>query len=216
MQPIGDDLQAMLQTPLYGLAPELQPLLQHVDEREHPWAPVEADHVHVDAHRALQRGRREQVRHQLLDVDASLLADDQPDRILMIRLIAKVIHLGELLRTHLRRDLLQHLAARYLVRQRRNDDVAVFDLKGGSQPQRAAPGRIDLLDIGSWRHQLAAGREIRALDVLHERRDGCLRRVQQVYERTGDFLEVVRRYIGRQTNRDTGRAIQQQVGEPCR
>ena len=130
VQSIGDNLQTMLQAPLHGLAPELEPLLQHIQEVEHPRPALEVDNVHVDAHRALERRRREQVRHQLFDIDAPFLADYEPDRFLVVRFIAKVVHLWELLRAHLHRNLLEHLAAGYLVRQRRNDDVAVFDLVG--------------------------------------------------------------------------------------
>ena len=50
------------------------------------------------------------MRHQLLDIDAALLADDEARRLFMIGLIPQIVDLRQLLVAHLRRNLLQDLA----------------------------------------------------------------------------------------------------------
>ena len=73
---------------------------------------VEADDVEVDAVGALEVGGGEQVRHQLLDVDAvGARRDHQARRVLVVRLVAQVLHHRQLLGAHLRGDLLEHLRA---------------------------------------------------------------------------------------------------------
>ena len=71
----------MLETVPDRLPAESQPLLEQVDQCEHARPAIEADDVHVDAQRALERRRREQVGHQLLDIDAAL---DHLDRALRL------------------------------------------------------------------------------------------------------------------------------------
>ena len=61
VQSIKNNLQSMSEPALDRIAPELQPLGQQLDQVEHARPAVEADDVHVDAHRALERRRREQV-----------------------------------------------------------------------------------------------------------------------------------------------------------
>ena len=61
VQPVEDDLQPVLEPPLYCLLAELEPLLEQSDEIESLRPAIEADDVHVHTHRALERGCREQV-----------------------------------------------------------------------------------------------------------------------------------------------------------
>ena len=89
----------------------------------------------------------------------------------MVGFVSQVLDLRQLLVAHLCRNLLEHLTARYLVRQRRNHDIAVLDFVGGTQAQCAASGFINLLDVLARRYEFTAGRIIRSLDVLHQRGD---------------------------------------------
>ncbi len=134
----------------------------------------------------------------------------------MIGLVTQVLDERQLLVAHLRRDLLEYLAAGNLVRQRTDDDVAVLLPVRGAQSQRSVAAIVDLLDIASRRYELAARRKVRSLDVFHDLRDGRFRVVDQVHERTGDFVQVVRRHVGGQADRDTGCAVEQQVRQACR
>ena len=74
----------------------------------------------------------------------------------------------------------------------------------------AAAGLVGLLDALAA-VDVPAGREVRALDHLPELRDGGVGVVDQQLDRLGDFLEVVRRDVGRHADRDAGRAVDEQV-----
>ena len=68
------------------------------------------------------------MRHQFIFVDAiRAWRNNEPRRVLVIGLVTQVFNLGQFLGPHLRGDLLEYLATRYLVRQRRDDDVTLLD-----------------------------------------------------------------------------------------
>ena len=54
VQAIVNDLQAMIETLRDRFLAELQPFLEHLDQIEHARPAVQADDIHVDAHRALK------------------------------------------------------------------------------------------------------------------------------------------------------------------
>ena len=103
----------------------------------------------------------------------------EPRRVLVVGLVAQVLHHRQLLRRHLRRDLLEHLRAGGLERQLVDHDLAVLDLVARAQAQRAGARLVDLHEIGAARDELAARREIGALDVLHELAERRVRIVEQ-------------------------------------
>ena len=62
----------------------------------------------------------------------------------------------------------------------------------------------------------AGRREVRRRNDLDQFVDRCLGVVQQVLARVDDFVQVVRRDVGRHADRDTRRAVDQQVRDPRR
>ncbi len=180
-------------------------------------AAVARDDVEVDAVGALEVGRGEQVRHDLVGVDpVRARRDDEPRRVLVVGLVAQVLDHRQLLRAHLRGDLLEHLRARDLVRQLGDDDLAVLDLEAGPRAERAVAGLVDLQQLFARRDDLGARREVRAQHVLAELRRGRLRFVEQPHAGRGHFAQVVRRYVRGHADRDAGRAVQQQVRQARR
>ena len=61
-----------------------------------------------------------------------------------------------------------------------------------------------------------AGREVGALDVLHQVLDVRVGLVDQLHDRVDDLAEVVRRDVRRHADRDAGAAVDEQVREACR
>ena len=86
----------------------------------------------------------------------------------------------------------------------------------GAQPDGPAAGRVDLLQLVRGVQHLPAGRELRSLDVRAEPDAAQLRVVEQLQQRRADFPDVMRRDVGRHADRDAGRAVDQQVGQPRR
>ena len=217
VQPLADLVQAVLQAARDGRGAEFEPLAQDLLQAHHPRAAVERDDVEIDAVVALQVGGGEQVVHELHQIDAvGARHDDQPRRILVIGLVAQVLHHRQLLGAHLLGDLLLHARRRHLVGKRRDDDVAVLDLPGGARLESADALVVELLQVRARGNDLGARRQVRALDVLHERGGRGFRVLQQVDCGRGDLAQVMRRNVGRHADRDARRAIQQQVRQPRR
>ena len=90
------------------------------------------------------------------------------------------------------------------------------DVPGAAQADRAGAGLVDLLQLVRRIQNLAAGREVGALDVAAQLRVADVLVVEQLDERRADLAEVVRRDVGRHADRDAGRAVDQQVRNPRR
>ncbi len=85
MQARIEHLEPVLQPANHGRLAEFQPLEQHLLQAHHARAPVESDDVEIDAVVSLEIGRREQVRHQRVGIDAiALRHDDQAGRLFVI------------------------------------------------------------------------------------------------------------------------------------
>ncbi len=217
MQPPRDLLEAVLQTAGHRGNAELQPLAQQAPEAHHPRPAVEGDHVQVDAVVALQIRRREQMVHHLDEIDAvGARHDDQASRILVIGFVAQILHHGQLLVAHLVGDLLLHAVSRHLVREGRDDDVAVLDLVGGARLEAADTLLVELLQVRARRDDLGACREVRPLHVLHQLGGRSLRVFEQMNARRGHFPQVVRRNVRRHAHGDARCPVQQQVGQSRR
>ena len=122
----------MLQTALNRRLSEGQPLLENRYQRLHRRPPVDANHIEVHAISALKISGREQMTHDPIDIDAiGPRHQYQPRGVLMVGLVAQIRHHRQFAGLHLRRDLLQHLGARDLIRQRVNHNRAIFDGIGG-------------------------------------------------------------------------------------
>ena len=101
-----------------------------------------------------------------------------------------------------------------------NDDALavlaeLFELGSGADGDFAAAGRVGGADAASS-HDDAARWEIRALDMLHEVKQICLRVFQNADARVDDLAEVMGRNVCRHANRDTGRTVDKKVREPGR
>ncbi len=85
-----------------------------------------------------------------------------------------------------------------------------LDRPARAHADRAAPRLVRLLHLGARRDDLAAAREIRALDVLHQPGDRQVAVADHRDRGLRHLVEVVRRNLGRHPDRDAGRAVEQQ------
>ena len=132
MEPALNPFQPMLQATLDRRLSEGQPLLEDGDQRLHRRAAVDTDHVEVHAVGALKISSGKQVAHHPIEINAIGPGHQHQARgVFMVRLVTQIRHHRQLAGLHLRRDLLQHLGARNLIRQRVNHDRTVFDRVGG-------------------------------------------------------------------------------------
>ncbi len=155
--------------------------------------------------------------HQLVGIHAiGARDDDDTARVFVIGLIAQVSDHRQLLGLHLCGNLLQYLGAGHLVRQRRDDDIAILDPVHCTHANRTAPAFIHLEDVGPRRDDLCLGRVIGPLNVLAQLLDGGLWLVEQTHAGTGHLTQVVRWHIGGHAHGDTGGAVEQNVGQARR
>ena len=83
----------------------------------------------------------------------------------------------------------------------------------GAHHHRTAPGGVRLVNPGAAVDD-RPGREVRALDELHQIGDRAVRLTDQVDRRFDDLSEVVGRDVGGHAHRDAAGAVHQQVREP--
>ena len=132
MEPALNPFQPMLQATLDRRLSEGQPLLEDGDQRLHRRPAVDTNHVEVHAVGTLEVSSSKQVAHHPVEINAVGPGHQYQARgVLMVRLVAQIRHHRQFAGLHLRCDLLQHLGARNLVRQRMNHDRAIFDRVGG-------------------------------------------------------------------------------------
>ncbi|MNB94408.1 hypothetical protein D3C75_415590 [compost metagenome] len=215
-----DLVEAELQATTHGLHPELQPLDQQRPQVFQLRLAVQADDVDVDPVARLQLGAGEQVLHQriVVEVFPRPRNDHDPARVFVVGFVTQVGNLRRLgrLGLHHRGDLLQHLGARDLMRQRGDDDVAVFDVIHGAHAHRTATGFVDFQQVGARGDDFRFGRVVRALDVFTELFDRGLGLIEQTHARRGDFPQVVRRHVGGHAHGDAGGAVEQDVRQAGR
>ena len=106
------------------------------------------------------------------------------------------------------------------VRDLGNDDLAlavrqIYNLGLCANLDLAAAGCIGGANAAAA-HDNAAGREVRSLDELADLVHLRLGMVDDIAGAVDDLREVMRRDVGRHADRDTGRAVHQQVGEAGR
>ena len=177
---------------------------------------------HVDAeHRLHRRLRVQVVEDDLGDLPALELDDDA--HAVLVRLIAQAIagDAVEQLLAHQLRDALDQARLVHLEGQLgHHDRLAValahrLDADAGAHRQPAAAGAVgggDLLRAVDD----AAGREVGTRHVLHQRRQGGRRVIQQRQAGIDRLGDVVRRDIGRHAHRDAGLPVDEQVGHARR
>ena len=167
MQAVDNRVKAVLKAARDDVEAELDPLLQQAAQIQHLRFTVVANNVEVRTVIALQVGGRKQVVHQLFDIHTIRTRHDhQPGRAFVIRLIAKILHHRQFLGSHLRGDLFEHLGRRDLVRQSRDDDVAVLFFPHGAHLDRTISGLVHLQQFIAGRNDLRVGRVVRSEHVL--------------------------------------------------
>jgi hypothetical protein len=127
MEAVDDFIETELQTPAHGRRAELQPFDQKRSQIFDLRALIDADHIEVNAVVLLEIGRREQVQHNGVNIDAVRFGhNNDARRIFVIRFVAQIDDHRQLFLLHLRGDLLEHLGARNLKRQRRHNNLVAF------------------------------------------------------------------------------------------
>ena len=85
------------------------------------------------------------------------------------------------------------------------------DVPRAAQPDAAAAGFVDRLDLVRRVENLATRRKVRPLDIARQLRVAELIVLEELDERRADLAEVVRRNIGGHPDGDAGGAVDQQV-----
>src|SRR5690606_29284954 len=89
----------------------------------------------------------------------------------------------------------------------------LFDMHAAAHDDRAAPGRIGVVDARTAEND-TAGREVRTGNDLHDLRQLDRGIVDQSDTGVDHFGQVVRRDVGGHANRDTARSVDEQVRKP--
>ena len=167
----------------------------------------------------LQRRLLVEVRHHQLGIGVLLDLEDDAD--VGRRLVAHVEQVRQLARDDDVRDLLDEIGLRHRPWHRRDHQIdaallLLLDLVLAANAQRAAALFVDLAELDLAVEQLAARREVRPVDVLHQRHVLDLAILRQRDQRLDDLAQVVRRDVRRHADRDAGRAVDQQIWKPRR
>ena len=214
MQPGQDVVEPEFEPPAHGAAAIFQPFPQYAAQILDPRAAIQPDDIEIDAIAAFQIGGGVKVQHQGLGINPPGARDqDQPHRMFMVRFIAQIREQRQFSGLHLGADLLQDTAARALIRQRGDHDIARFPLPDRAQPDGAVAALVHGPDGGLWGDDLGPGREVRPLDILAEFGGRGLGHGQQAHAGRGDFPQIMRRDIGRHAHGDAGGAVQQDIGQ---
>ncbi len=171
--------EAVIETARHRIDTETQPFGEDALEILYLRPAIQADHVEIDAETLFQIRGGEQVLHHLVRIDAVRARHDhQADRVFVIGFIAQVFNHRQLLRTHLRGDLLKDLRRADLVRQRSDDDVAFFALIDGASADRTSARLIHRQQLVARGDDFRGGRVIGAAHVFAQVGDGGVRVVQ--------------------------------------
>ena len=191
---------------------------EHLGDVQGAGHPVDQGH-RVHAERGLHRGLLEQVVQDDVGVGVTLEPDDQPG------LAARRVVLGlgdavEVARPHQVLDLLRDRGDRRLVGHLGDDDAGravatLLDLGHRPQLDRAPPGPHGVQDPLASEDQ-GAGREVRALDELHQVVRGGLGVLEQVGRGVDHLAQVVGRDVGGHAHGDALGAVDEHVREPGR
>ncbi|KPB79626.1 Uncharacterized protein AC506_0820 [Pseudomonas syringae pv. maculicola str. M6] len=217
VQAMLDLVQTKLQTTTHSADTERQPFAeQRLEVLELRFA-VQANDVDVDPITGFKLRGREQMLHQFVQLNPVGARDDHDAaRVFVVRLVTQVGNHRQFLGLHLRGDLLQHLGTGNLMRQRRDDDIAIFDAVHGTHTHRTTTGFIDFQQVGTRRDDLGFGRIIRPQNMLAQLWNRGLGLVEQMHAGAGNFAQVVRRNISGHADGDTGGAVEQNIRQPCR
>ncbi|GMA35738.1 hypothetical protein GCM10025876_19420 [Demequina litorisediminis] len=135
-------------------------------------------------------------------------------------LVTNVRDAGYLAVLHQFGDLQRKVVRVHLVRQRRDHEALaaldLLDVDDGTHRDGATSRAVRLVDALAAKDERAGG-EVGSLDALDQRLEEFLARGRRVLERpldtSGNLAQVVRRDVGRHTDSDTGRAVDEEVRE---
>ena len=124
---------------------------------------------------------------------------------------------GEHLLVHQIGDALDQRRAIHVVGNLGDDDLLAIALQlfhaGLAAHFHAAAAGLEILLDARQPEDRAAGREIRALHVLHQILERDVRIVDLRADAVDHFAEIVRRHVGGHADRDAGAAIDEQIRE---
>ena len=223
-----DALPDGLQFVLEPLGDDLEPEMKEVPENRMQVEPFRAADLgilgrdeagQIDDEAGLERRVLEEIRHHHLLV--GVLLQLERDAHVVGR---DVLHIEKRRETPAGGDITNSLDERRLVdRVGHAGDVNRLSrtrrrplLPRRSQPDRSGAGFVDFFDLLRRVEHLGAGGKIGALHVAAELDAAQIRVVEQFHERRADFVEVVRRDVGRHADGNARRPVDQQVGHARR
>ncbi len=192
--------------------------LQNLFQVHHARRQAAVEHVHVQRKTCFKVGIFVKLRHQQFSLDGFILRR-QHDAHIFGRFVRDVVEERQLFVYNQLGNLLDKARFDDLIGNFGDNDlpaVAFFRLflvPDRAHAQRTAAGFIRLTDDGLVFGQNAARRKIRPLDEFQQVFDFAFLVLDKKVERVAKLRHVMRRDVGRHTDRDTGRAVRQQVGE---
>jgi hypothetical protein len=197
--------------------PEVDEQLAHVEQPEHTRALVD-DRQHDHAEAVLQLGVLVQVvQDHLRRLALAHIHDDA--HAVAVALVAHVDDALDALLVAELGDLLDQVRLVDLIRDLGDDDrflvaLAGLDLGARAHDHLAAAGAIRVLDPRAAADE-AGGREVGPVDARHHAFQSLVRCqvlvLDQEHEPVDHLAQIVRRDVGGHADRDTGRAVDEQV-----
>ena len=203
-----------------NLAAVRQPGIQRFPKRHHARAAVGIEHIQGQRHARFKVCQLEQALHHhfRLETPALRLKDDAQ---VLGRLVADIGEERQLLGLQHIGHPLDQPGFLHLIGNFGNDDLPgpaffLLDRPASAHPESAAPGGIGLANAVGRLDEDAAGWEIGPSDITHQSIHRSVRMLDQMQRRIGKFGDIVRRDRCRHADRDTLRAICQQVWDAGR
>ena len=220
MRPLARLAQFKNGTPCNDFTPMREEAIEHLLQVQEARLTVDQRH-HVHAEGILQLGLLVQaIEHDFRHFAALEL--DHHAHARFVGLIAQIGNTFDFLVVNQLANLFEQRALVHLVRQLIDNDrltiITTLDrleVRFAAHDHTTTPGSIAFTNAGNTVNDCGR-REIRRRDDVNQLIDRHLRIGQQGQTGIDDFIEIVRRNIGRHTDRDTRRAIDQQIRDPRR
>ena len=183
------------------------------------FGPAAVERQHVTAEIGLHRGETVKLVHHHFGGGVALQLDHNPHAV-AVRFILNMGDAVDLLLAHLLGDLFDHGGFIHLIANLVDDDgetvfANLFDTSLGPHDHTATPLKIGFARARTTQHDPAGG-EVGAGDIFDQLFRGQIGVLDQGLTGVDHFAQVVRRDVGRHTNGDTARAIDQHIRETCR
>ena len=134
----------------------------------------------------------------------------------MVRLVFQINHHRQLLFLHLRSNLLKNLGTGNLIWQCGNDNLAIFFHVGRAGLHGSATGAVHFFNFRLRGDDLRFSGKIRTLDVLADVLQRCFGVIEQMDQRLGNFMKIVRWNVCRHPHSNPATAVKQHIRQPCR